>query len=441
MAVSRFWYASVAVACASILCASPAQKPASIVSSGVPTFYKDILPILQQHCQLCHRSGEIAPMSLVTYTQTRPYAARMKRMTASRMMPPWFADPRFGHFANDISLSPEQIDTIARWASAGAPAGRPSDAPPPRHWTTGWNIPPPDLVIQMPRPVHLPAHGDVEYTYEIVPTGFKEDKWVQASEIRPTSRNHVHHAVIYIRPPSSKWLRDAPIGRPFSASAMTTAEDVREALFTDSDMLLVYAPGSSPDNWPDGMAKCIPAGSDLVFQMHYTTNGHATTDQTSVGLVFARQPPKQRVLTLQLANHSFVIPPESDNFRVEVFGTLPNDATLLSFFPHMHLRGKRFEYDIVHPDGSIETLLRVNYHFHWQMSYKLAHPRFLKAGTKLQAVAWFDNSRNNPHNPDPEQAVRWGGQTYEEMMVGFFDLAVPANVDKWQYFVRHNHTD
>jgi hypothetical protein len=376
-------------------------------------------------------------MPLVTYPQARNYASKMKQMTSSQMMPPWFADPRFGHFSNDNSLSPEQIATIASWAEAGAQAGNAVDAPPAPHWTTGWNIPEPDLVVQMPKAVMLPAHGDVEYTYEIVPTGFTEDKWVQASEIRPTRRDHVHHAVVYIRPPNSKWLRSAPIGRPFSASDMTTGEDVRQALFTDSDMLLVYAPGSSPDQWPDGMAKCIPVGSDLVFQMHYTTNGRAAIDQTSIGMVFAKQPPKQRVLTLQLANHSFVIPPEADNFRVEVFGTLPNDATLLSFFPHMHLRGKRFQYDIVHPDGSIETLLRVNYHFHWQMSYRLAEPRFLKAGTKLQAVAWFDNSRNNPHNPDPTQAVRWGGQTYEEMMVGFFDLAVPASVDKWQYFVRH----
>lgn len=377
-------------------------------------------------------------MPLVTYADTRSHAEKMKRMTSTKMMPPWFADPGFGKFANDPSLLPEQITKIAEWADAGAPAGDAHDAPPPRHWSVGWNIPEPDLVLQMPRPVPIAAQGDVPYTYEIVPTGFTEDKWVQASEIRTTSRDHVHHAVVYIRPPNSKWLRNAPMGRPFSAADMTTAENVREALFTDSDMLLVYAPGSSPDQWPDGMAKFIPAGSDLVFQMHYTTNGQATTDQTSIGVIFAKQPPKQRVLTLQLANHSFVIPPETDNFRVEVFGTLPNDATLLSFFPHMHLRGKRFEYDVVHPEGRVETLLRVNYDFHWQMSYRLAEPRFLKAGTRLQATAWFDNSRNNPHNPDSTQTVRWGGQTYEEMMVGFFDLAVPASVDKWQYFVRHS---
>jgi len=176
------------------------------------------------------------------------------------------------------------------------------------------------------------VRGNVEYTYEIVPRGFSEDQWVQASEIRPTSRDHVHHAVVYILPPASKWLRSAPLGRPFSASDMTTGEDIRQALFTDSDMLLVYAPGSSPDRWPEGTAKCIPAGSDLIFQMHYMTNGNAISDQTSIGLVFAKQPPRQRVLTLQLANHSFVIPLVADNFRVEVFGTLPNDATLLSLF-------------------------------------------------------------------------------------------------------------
>jgi hypothetical protein len=170
--------------------------------------------------------------------------------------------------------------------------------------------------------------------------------------------------------------------------------------------------------------------------MHYTANGTPGTDQTSVGMVFASQPPKQRVLTLQLTNHTFIIPPRTDDYRVEVQGTMPNDATLLSFFPHMHLRGKRFEYNILHADGNVETLLRVNYHFHWQLSYRLAEPLFLKAGTRLQAVAWYDNSEDNPYNPDPNKSVMWGGQTYDEMMVGFFDVAVPANVDKEQFFER-----
>jgi hypothetical protein len=232
-------------------------------------------------------------------------------------------------------------------------------------------------------------------------------------------------------------LREAPKNVPFTAPDLADSHLQHDAHWTDSDMLLVYAPGSSPDRWRDGMAKFIPAGSDLVFQMHYTTDGHADRDQTSIGLVFAKEPPKQRVLTLQLTNDHFVIPPGVDDYRVEAWGTLPNDATLLGFFPHMHLRGKRFEYNIVDPAGRIETLLRVNYDFRWQLSYRLAEPRPLKAGTKLQAVAWYDNSSKNRHNPDPRAAVTWGDQTYEEMMVGFFDIAVPSTIDKWQYFIRH----
>jgi len=401
-----------------------------------PTFYKDILPILQQHCQSCHRPGQIGPMPLETYPQARAKAKAIEQMVRSRKMPPWFADPQYGHFSNDPSLSAQDIQTIANWVETGTPAGDPHDGLRPKQWVEGWNIPRPDRVIQMPKPVTIPAHGDVEYTYEIVPTGFTEDKWVQMSEIRPSSRQHVHHAVVYIRPPDSMWLWNAPGGIPFTASSLADPHLQHDAHWTDSDMLLVYAPGSSPDRWPDGMAKFVPAGSDLIFQMHYTTNGHPDRDQTSIGVVFAKQLPAQRVLTLQLTNDHFTIPPETDNYRVEAWGTLPNDATLLSFLPHMHLRGKRFDYNIIHDTGSIETLLRVNYDFYWQLSYRLAEPRLLKAGTKLQAVAWYDNSSKNPHNPDPHTTVTWGDQTYDEMMVGFFDIAVPRTLDKWRYFIR-----
>jgi len=352
------------------------------------------------------------------------------------MMPPWFADPRFGHFSNDPSLTEEQIAALLAWVESGAPPGDARDAPPPRQWPEGWNIAKPDVVLQMPKPVAIPADGDVEYTYEIVPAHFSEDKWIQMAEVHPTGPQFVHHAVVYIRPPDSDWLRHAPIGVPFTASTLRDAKDRLDAHGTTSDLLLVYATGSLPDHWPDGMAKFVPAGSDLVFQVHYTTNGSAGSDQSRIGLVFAKAPAQQRVITLQLNDHAFIIPPGADDFRVEVQGTLPNDATLLSLFPHMHLRGKRFEYDIVRPDGSVETLLRVNYHFHWQLSYRLAEPRLLKAGTRLRAVAWYDNSRNNPHNPDPNATVTWGDQTYQEMMVGFFDVAVPAKMDKGQFFIR-----
>jgi hypothetical protein len=301
--------------------------------------------------------------------------------------------------------------------------------------------------------VQLPASGDIDYTYEIVPTNFTEGRWVQMAEVLPSQRANVHHAVVYVRPPGSPWLRHAPLGTPFTAASLTDPQERAGAMWTDSDILLVYAPGSSPDNWPATMAKFIPAGSDLVFQMHYTSNGKAVSDRTKVGLRFSKEPPPQRVLTLQLTNDHFVIPPGAPDYRVEARGTLPNEATLLSFFPHMHLRGKRFEYNLIHHGPaaadydvapteasaavSVEPLLRVNYHFHWQMSYRLAKPLHLPAGTELQAVAWFDNSRNNPHNPDPDSAVRWGEQTYDEMMVGFFDVAVDAKLDKRAFFVRH----
>jgi hypothetical protein len=409
--------------------------------AGSPTFYRDVLPILQRHCQECHRPGQIAPMPLVTYEQTKSWGRLIREDARSKKMPPWFADPCCGHFSNDLALTDKQIATLVAWVEAKTPAGNPKDAPPAPHWAEGWNIPQPDRVVQMAKAVTVPAEGDVEYTYEIVPTDFSEDKWIQMSEIRPSARQYVHHAVVYIRPPDSKWLRGAPVNTPFTASSLKDPELRHQAHETNSDLLLVYAPGSSPDRWPDGMAKLVPAHSDLVFQMHYTTNAQPGEDQTSVGLVFAKRPPKQRVLTLQLANdHDPIpIPPNTDNYRVEVHGTLPNNATLLSFFPHMHLRGKRFEYNLVRADHTTETLLRVNYDFYWQLSYRLSQPRLLKAGTELQAVAWYDNSSNNAHNPDPDSAVAWGDQTYNEMMVGFFDVAVPANVDKEHFFLRSAH--
>ena len=418
---------------------TPHPAPESQALIATPTYYRDVLPILQQHCQSCHRAGEIGPMPLMSYAQTRPFARAIADSAAKREMPPWFADPTVGHFLNDPSLTQQEIDTLVSWANAQAPAGDPHSAPPPRQWPEGWMIPQPDAVLRMPKSVSLPAHGDIDYTYEIVPTGFTEDKWVQMSEIQPSSRANLHHAVVYVRPPNSNWLRHAPVGVPFTGADMTDEQDREDTHFSQADILLVYAPGSSPDNWPEGMAKFVPAGSDLVFQMHYMAHGHPTSDQSSIGIIFANQPPKQRVLTLQLTNDRFVIPPGVDDYRVEVRGSLPNDAILLSFFPHMHLRGKCFEYNILRPDKTAEPLLRVNYNFYWQLNYRLAEPLSLPAGTVLQAIAWYDNSKNNPHNPDPDAAVRWGDQTYDEMMVGFFDLAVRADLDKPHYFIRSNN--
>jgi hypothetical protein len=252
----------------------------------------------------------------------------MAAAVATKVMPPWFADPRYGHFANDPSLTTNQIDTIVAWADAGAPAGDARDASAEPEWGEGWNIAHPDITLKMPKPVKVPERGEIEYTYEIVPTHFMEDRWVQMAEVQPSSPAHVHHAVVYIRPPGSSWLRHAPVGEPFTASMLSDPRERRQAHETTSDLLLVYAPGSAPDRWPEEMAKFVPAGSELVFQMHYTTNGVAANDQTGIGLVFAKVPPKKRVITLQLNNHALMIPPGAENFRVQVQGTLPNDAIL-----------------------------------------------------------------------------------------------------------------
>jgi mono/diheme cytochrome c family protein len=433
--------------------ARPTAVPAK-PADATPTFYRDVAPILQQHCEICHRADGIAPMPLQTYSQAKAYAGAIAASAKTKSMPPWFAVPGIGHFSNDPSLTPDQIAALSAWAAAGAPAGEAKDAPQPILWAASWTIPEPDVILPMTKGVAIPRDGEVDYTYEIVPTHFVQDRWVQSVEVLPSLRANVHHAVVYIRPPGSNWMRHAPIGIPFTADELTDPEDRRGAHWTDADVLLVYAPGSSPDEFPPTMGKFIPSGADLVFQMHYTTNGHAATDTTRVGLRFAKTPPPKRVLTLQLTNDHFVIPPGAPDYRVEARGTLPNDAILLSLFPHMHLRGKRFEYNIVNPiaegrnlrtgefgpkNKPTETLLHVNYHFHWQMSYKLAQPLLLKAGTELEAIAWYDNSKNNPHNPDPEAAVRWGDQTYDEMMVGFFDVAVDGNIDKKKFFERSSH--
>ena len=394
-----------------------------------PVFYKDVLPILQVHCQECHRPGEIAPMPFLTYSETRPWAKAIREQVIVRKMPPWFADPRYGHFANDRSLTQAQIDTLAAWANSGAAAGDAKDAPPPRQWPQGWNIGTPDEVFEMPTAFNVPATGAVDYQYLILPTRFSEDKWVQKVEVRTSDRASVHHAVVYIREPGSKWLEGEPRETSFSVPLAKG--------FTTSDLLMVYTPGNSYDQWPPGIAKRIKAGSDLVLQMHYTATGKAVQDRTRIGIVFAKEPPKQAVLSLQMSNDRFVIPPGDANYRVQVSGTLPNDALLISMFPHMHLRGKAFEYLITAPGGHVETLLKVDhYDFQWQLNYRLAEPRLLKAGTHLTFTGTFDNSANNPSNPDPTAEVRYGEQSWDEMMIGFFDVVVDAALDKPKFFER-----
>jgi hypothetical protein len=414
-----------------------ASLTAALPGSGAqPVFYKDVLPILQNRCQECHRAGEIAPMPFLTYVETRPWAKAIRDAVISRKMPPWFADPKFSHFANDRSLSAAEIDTLADWAGSGAMAGSPNDAPPPRDWPQGWSIGRPDLVVEMPAKFPIPPRGAIDYQYLILPTHFAEDKWIERVEVRPGNRATVHHAVVYVREPGSQWLSDRPRGVTFALPA-TPDHQPNPKSFTTSDILMVYTPGNSFEQWPSGIAKKIKADSDLVLQTHYTANGVATSDRTSIGLIFSKARPKQAVLTLQMGNDRFVITPGDPDYHVSVSGTLPNDALLIGMLPHMHLRGKAFEYQIVGPNGAVETLLKVSkYDFNWQIDYRLEEPRLLRAGTRLRWEASFDNSRNNPRNPDAAAEVRFGEQSWEEMMIGFFDVLVDARMDKITFFQR-----
>ncbi len=374
-------------------------------------------------------------MPFLTYAQTRPWAKAIRDAVVARKMPPWFADPKYGHFANDRSLSSAEIETLANWADSGAAEGNPRDAPRPREWPEGWNIGKPDLVFEGPK-FSIPARGAIEYQYVILPMHFAEDQWVERVEVRPGNRATVHHAVVYVREPGSQWLSDSPRGITFALPA-TADHRPNPKSFTTSDILMVYTPGNSFEAWPPGVAKKIKAGSDLVLQTHYTANGAASSDRTSIGMAFSKTPPKQAVLTLQMENDRFVIPPGDPDYHVSVSGTLPNAALLVGMLPHMHLRGKAFEYQIVGPKGAVETLLKVTkYDFHWQIDYRLAQPRLLRAGTRLRWEAAFDNSRNNPSNPDPGAEVRFGEQSWEEMMIGFFDVLVDADVDKVSFFQR-----
>jgi hypothetical protein len=396
-----------------------------VFASPAPTYDKDVAPILQQHCQECHRVGEIAPMSLMTYKETRPYAAAIKEAVALRRMPPWFADPHYGHFANDRALSQSDVDTLVAWVKAGAPEGIAADLPAPRQFLNGWNIEKPDLVFEMPAPFSVPATGTIAYQYYLIPTHFEHDTWVRMAEVRPGNHAVLHHVIAYIRPPGSKWLAGIKAGAPYIPASK------EEGDMRDAEFLVGYAPGLPPTELPEGRAKLIKAGSDIIFEMHYTASGSAASDRTAIGLKTVDESAvKERVLTMLAANGNWAIPPGDPNYKVEADFKFANDGRIVALLPHMHLRGKDFEYVAKYPTGESETLLNVpHYSFSWQLAYVPAGDIVVPKGTVIHCTAHFDNSANNPYNPDPTKKVTWGQQSWDEMMIGFFDVAFDKNVD------------
>jgi hypothetical protein len=338
-------------------------------------------------------------MALTDYASARPWAKAIREAVVARTMPPWFADPHFGKFSNGARLTESAVETIVAWVDAGAPAGDRRDAPKPVAWVNGWKIGSPEVMIEMPREEEIPATGTLGYRYVTVPTNFKEDTWVRLAEVRAGDREHTHHIVVGVREPGSK-------------------DELGE-------FLAGYGPGSVPEMLGEGQAKLIKAGSDLVFQLHYTTNGRPGRDRSRVGLVLAHDQPRERVIMLAAANVRFAIPAGDPDYKLEARVTLHEEATLVSLLPHMHLRGKSFEFRVVYPDGKKETLLAVpRYSYDWQLSYYLDHPLRLPKGTTIECTAYFDNSANNPRNPDPSKTVRFGPQSWDEMMIGYFEVAV-----------------
>jgi hypothetical protein len=402
-----------------------APQDTGSLAVNAPTFSRDIAPILFKHCTSCHRPGEIAPMSLLTFKETRPWARSISAKVMIGAMPPWHADSAHGEFSNERRLSEAEKDTIVKWVTAGAPEGDPVDLPPPPAYVDGWQIGEPDAVFSMNEDYSVPASGTLEYKYFEVPTNFAEDKWIQALETRPGSRAVVHHVIVFARAPkppprepevfSFAEGMDEPKNPEAEANKKAPLND-RPAPMRRGTFLGGFAPGQSVRVYPPGSAIRLPAGATLILQMHYTANGKADTDRTRVGVIFAKETPKQEVKLTALMNQNFTIPAGADDYQVDAEMTLQRDVTMWSMLPHTHLRGVRWKYQAMYPDGRLETILAVpKYDFNWQTEYVFKEPLKLPKGTRIHSTAWYDNSAKNRFNPDPKVDVHWGDQTWEEM--------------------------
>jgi len=422
-----------------------ASAGSAVAQSAAPTYSKDVAPILNKNCTNCHRPGEIAPMSLLTFKDARPWVKSIGTQVSKGAMPPWHADPAYGEFLNDRRLSAAEKDTLLRWVNAGGPEGDPKDLPTPPKYADGWAIGEPDAVFAMQEDYPLPASGTIAYQYFEVPTSFADDRWVQAFEVRPGNHAAVHHVIVYTRPPAAPAQpRSQPSGqepaRPRPQPAITFADgmdipsgqtggppppDGQKKAVGPNDRpapklgpsVGAYVPGNGFRVYQPGTATKLAAGATIIFQMHYTTTGKATTDRTKIGLVFSKTPPKTPLVGTALINGALHISAGDPDARVDAEMTLNRDFQLWSILPHTHVRGKRWIYEATFPDGRKQTLLSVpNYDFDWQTDYIYKEPLKLPKGTVIHATAWYDNSAANKSNPDPTKDVWWGDQTFEEMM-------------------------
>ncbi len=383
-----------------------AEEP---TASATPTYHADIQPIIQKSCLPCHRPGGAAPFSLDGYEAVKSRAKMLDYVIEAGIMPPWFAEEGSGPWRNDLSLPEGDHEKLKAWIEGGMPQGDPAQAPAPVRFESGWTIGKPDAVLSLPKPVAIKASGVMPYVNINVPTGFTEDKWVEKIEVVPGDRRAVHHVLVFVRTPA-----DGPD---------TEESDARAEL---GGFFGIYVPGNSALTYADGLAKRIPKGAILRFQIHYTPYGQAAQDQTKIGFVFAKKPPKSEVQTASLANLRFSIPPGAKSHAVDAQIRVPRDVQVLSFLPHMHVRGSAARYELQSEEGSRVLLNIPRYDFNWQLNYVLAKPLEVKAGETLKFTAWYDNSDQNPANPDPKKTVRWGPQTFDEMHLGYVEYIVPG---------------
>jgi peroxiredoxin len=391
--------------------AAPGCKLAVLPEAELPeavTWSRDIAPITQRRCEACHRPGQVGPFALQSYDDARGWAEMIAEVVEEGRMPPWNASHDYnGVFANERRLSKSEKDKILRWVEGGMPRGNPEEDPPAKEWSDDWRIGEPDEVIRFekymysgdpvgPKGFEVPREGVVDYQYFTVQTNFEEDRWIQALEVRPGAADVVHHVLIMID------------------------EGGGNVDFTS--YLAVAVPGDTPSVYPDGYAKKLPAGTNLVFQLHYTPNGKQRYDLSEMALIFADEEPIFEVVTQAVVNNGFKIPPGADNYEVRGSSAIEEDTGLIALFPHMHTRGKDFKYVAHYPDGTSEELLHSDYDFNWQESYLYRDPKPLFANTRIECVGHFDNSEANLNNPDPESWVYWGEQTFEEMFIGYYDI-------------------
>jgi len=396
-------------------------------TTTAPTFTKDVAPILYSRCVECHRQGEIAPMQFVTYEQVRPWAAAIKQSVLQRKMPPWFADPHVGEFRNDRKLSDEQINKLVAWANGGAPKGDPKDMPPLPKFAPGWSFDrPPDLVVEMPLTVNIPASGVLDLPNYYIKNPLKEEVWVEGVEMRPGNPKVVHHSIVnVVSLPDSITPEQLIAGKKLGRTGWK---------------LIGQAPGKGAEMHFPGTAKRLLPNTYLEFNMHYTPTGKPETDRSVVGFWFAKGPVHHEVVTRPLREETFLgteetkvtrvpnIPAGAENWRIVARMTVKEDMTLYSLSPHMHYRGHDMKYTVTYPDGRDEVLLNVpNYQFDWQLNYEFKTPKKIPAGSRFTVVSHYDNSKNNPNNPDPTKDVLWCQQSWDEMFIPWSEYTVDKN--------------